>query len=355
MRTPASISRTSLRGVFFRASLRVMGAAHKLLYRATGGRVATRIWGLSVLLLTTRGRKTGRPRTTPLCFLRDGDDFVVVASNGGMDWFPSWWLNLLREPQATIQIGRTRRPIRARQATPEERDRLWTQLTSIAPGYLRYEARTSRPIPVGILQPADSSFATGSSSVDHNLSVDVPPTTWGSRIASRASRLRRAHRGGSIFVDLDDVTSGIWAAREALETLRSPQNDRVCFGAGLDQVPLFDLLVKERVEAFRRVPPGSISPMDRSFASEADVRVRNPHPSTVHFHDGSTGDDLTAADPPALHGRATRGSDGGSPGPVFGNVTRRRVGLWSKREKHDEPPEAILRSSPQEGTRTRRG
>jgi deazaflavin-dependent oxidoreductase (nitroreductase family) len=150
-----------LKGVLFRASLRVIGGAHILLYRATGGRVATEIWGLPVLLLTTRGRKSGRPRTTPLCFLRDGDDLVVVASNGGMDWFPAWWLNLLREPRATVQIGRTRLPIRARQATLEERDRLWTQLTSIAPGYLRYEARTSRAIPVGLLQPASAPERTG--------------------------------------------------------------------------------------------------------------------------------------------------------------------------------------------------
>jgi deazaflavin-dependent oxidoreductase (nitroreductase family) len=110
--------------------------------------------------LTTQGRRTGRLRTTPLCFLRDGDDFVVIASNGGMDWFPSWWLNLVGEPHATIQVGRTRRAVRARKATPAERDRLWMRLTSIAPGYLRYEARTSRAIPLGILEPADSSSAT---------------------------------------------------------------------------------------------------------------------------------------------------------------------------------------------------
>ena len=126
-----------------------------LLYRLSGGRVGARIWGLSILLLTTRGRKTGRLRTTPLCFLRDGDDLVVVASNGGMDWFPSWWHNLLGEPLATIQVGRTRRAIRAREATPEERIRLWSELTSIAPGYLKYQERTARTIPLAILQPAD--------------------------------------------------------------------------------------------------------------------------------------------------------------------------------------------------------
>src|SRR3954447_25324229 len=153
------VAATSRKGILFRRCLKLVGGAHTLLYPASGGRVGARIWGLSILLLTTRGRKTGRPRTTPLCFLRDGDDLVVVASNGGMDWFPSWWLNLQREPRATIQVGRTRRPVRAREATPEERARLWAQLTSIAPGYLKYQARTSRTIPLGVLEPADAGLA----------------------------------------------------------------------------------------------------------------------------------------------------------------------------------------------------
>jgi F420H(2)-dependent quinone reductase len=154
---------TGFKGVLFRRGLKVVGGAHKVLYRATGGRVGARVWGLSILLLTTRGRKSGRLWTTPLCFLRDGEDLVVVASNGGMDWFPSWWLNLSREPRATIQVGRTRRAIRARKATPAERARLWAQLTSIAPGYLKYQERTSRVIPLAILQPAGSRSATESS------------------------------------------------------------------------------------------------------------------------------------------------------------------------------------------------
>jgi F420H(2)-dependent quinone reductase len=153
-------SATSLKGVIFRKSLKLVGGAHKLLYRASGGRVGGRVWGLSILLLTTRGRKSGRLRTTPLCFLRDGEDLVVVASNGGMAWFPSWWLNLLREPRATVQVGRTRRAIRAREATPEERARLWAQLTSIASGYLKYQERTSRAIPLAILQPENRPSAT---------------------------------------------------------------------------------------------------------------------------------------------------------------------------------------------------
>jgi deazaflavin-dependent oxidoreductase (nitroreductase family) len=141
--------------LLFRKGLRLMSGLHRGLYRATGGRVGGEAWGLGILLLTTTGRKTGAPRTTPLCFLPDGDDLVVVGSNGGMDWFPSWWLNLVEQPRATVQVGRSRRAVRAREAAPDERERLWAALTAVAPGYLRYEQRTARTIPLGILEPVD--------------------------------------------------------------------------------------------------------------------------------------------------------------------------------------------------------
>jgi len=131
-----------------------MGALHRAAYRATGGRVGGRVWGLSILLLTTTGRKTGRARTTPLCFLPDGPNLVVVASNGGLPWFPSWWLNLLEHPQAEVRVGRTTRAVVARPASPDERARLWREITTIAPGYLAYEKRAPREIPLAILQPA---------------------------------------------------------------------------------------------------------------------------------------------------------------------------------------------------------
>jgi F420H(2)-dependent quinone reductase len=138
----------------FRTTLKLVSGAHRRLYRLSGGRAFGRAWNLSILLLTTTGRKTGMPRTTPLCYFADGDDIVVVASNGGMDWFPAWWLNLMGEPRATVEIGRSRRAVVARPASPEERERLWTTLTAIAPGYLEYQRRTRREIPLGILQPA---------------------------------------------------------------------------------------------------------------------------------------------------------------------------------------------------------
>jgi deazaflavin-dependent oxidoreductase (nitroreductase family) len=145
---------TGFRKQLFRTALKLMSRVHRRLYRLSGGRAVGRVWDLSILLLTTTGRKTGTPRTTPLCYFPDGDDLVVVASNGGMDWFPAWWLNLMSEPHATVEIGRTRRAVVARQASPQERERLWATLTAIAPGYLEYERRTRREIPLGILQPA---------------------------------------------------------------------------------------------------------------------------------------------------------------------------------------------------------
>ena len=143
---------TRIRNAVFRRGLRAMSVLHRLVYRTTGGRIGGTALDLSILLLTTTGRKTGRPRTRPLCFLPDGDTLVVVASNGGKDWFPDWWLNLVADPHATVEVGRDRRPVVARRATPDEHARLWPALTAVAPGYLRYRARTEREIPLVLLE-----------------------------------------------------------------------------------------------------------------------------------------------------------------------------------------------------------
>jgi deazaflavin-dependent oxidoreductase (nitroreductase family) len=145
---------TGLRKRLFRTGLKLASSVHRTLYRVSGGRVGGEVWHLPILLLTTTGRKSGSPRTTPLCYLTDGENLVVVASNGGMDWFPDWWLNLEKNPRATVDIGRSRRSVVSRPADPEERERLWATLTAIAPGYLGYERRTERQIPLGILEPA---------------------------------------------------------------------------------------------------------------------------------------------------------------------------------------------------------
>ncbi len=144
---------TGIRKRSFRSVLRLMSRVHVAVYRLSGGRIGGSVWHLPILLLTTTGRTTGKQRTTPLCYLADGERFVVVASNGGMDWYPAWWLNLLHDPHATVHVRRASSGVVARAATPEERAQLWVRLTAVAPGYLAYERRTSREIPLGILEP----------------------------------------------------------------------------------------------------------------------------------------------------------------------------------------------------------
>jgi deazaflavin-dependent oxidoreductase (nitroreductase family) len=108
---------------------------------------------MPVLLLTTTGRRSGKLRTTPLLYVRDGEAIVVVASNGGSDSFPAWWLNLQSKPQAEVEIRGTRTRVTARKASSAERARLWPKFTSGYPGYAKYATKTAREIPVVILEP----------------------------------------------------------------------------------------------------------------------------------------------------------------------------------------------------------
>ncbi len=143
-----------MRPLVVRLATHYLGALHRVLYRASGGRIGARVWGLPIVLLTTTGRRSGRLRTVPLCSLRDGESYVVIASYGGLDRSPSWWLNLQDEPRATVQVGRSTLQVTAREASSDERARLWAEVTRRAPGYLGYERRTSRRIPVVLLEPA---------------------------------------------------------------------------------------------------------------------------------------------------------------------------------------------------------
>jgi deazaflavin-dependent oxidoreductase (nitroreductase family) len=133
------------------AAIRALGRTHRELYRLTHGRLLGRVAGMPVLLLTTTGRRSGRPRTTPLTYFHDGADLVVVASNGGEDRPPSWWLNLRADPRATITIGTRPERVTAREARSDERARLWPVITGVHPGYAAYERRTTRSIPVVLL------------------------------------------------------------------------------------------------------------------------------------------------------------------------------------------------------------
>jgi deazaflavin-dependent oxidoreductase (nitroreductase family) len=145
-----------MRPLIVRLATHYLGALHRVLYRASGGRLGARIWSLPIVLLTTTGRVSGQPRTVPLCSLRDGRNFVVIASYGGLDRPPSWWLNLQSDPHAIVQLGRSVQDVVAREALPDERARLWAEVTTRAPGYLAYERRTSRRIPVVLLEPVST-------------------------------------------------------------------------------------------------------------------------------------------------------------------------------------------------------
>jgi deazaflavin-dependent oxidoreductase (nitroreductase family) len=107
-----------------------------------------------VLLLDHVGRKTGRRRTTPLIYMEDGADLVIVAARAGADTTPTWWLNLKANPATTVLIGSQHRKVVARQATGEEKQRLWPRLVESYGDYAVYQKRTERDIPVIILGPA---------------------------------------------------------------------------------------------------------------------------------------------------------------------------------------------------------
>jgi F420H(2)-dependent quinone reductase len=124
------------------------------LYRWTGGRVGGKVKGAPVLLVDHIGRKTGRSRTSPVLYLADGDDLVIVASRGGSHATPAWYINLKAHPATEVQVGSERRAVLARDATAEEKQRLWPRLVEMFPDYAVYQGRTEREIPVVILSPA---------------------------------------------------------------------------------------------------------------------------------------------------------------------------------------------------------
>ena len=129
----------------------LFGAEHVRVYRETGGERGYDWRGTTILLLTTRGRRSGEPRTTPLIHRTDGDRWIVVASKGGAPEHPSWFENLQADPDATIEVRDEEIPVRASVAQGEERERLWRLMTEVWPDYDAYQQRTSREIPVVVL------------------------------------------------------------------------------------------------------------------------------------------------------------------------------------------------------------
>jgi F420H(2)-dependent quinone reductase len=127
---------------------------HTALYRATGGRVGHRVPGAPpMLLLDHVGAKSGAKRTSPLVYVRDGEDVVLVASKGGYPKNPGWFYNLKANPDTEVQIGSEHRQVRAHVADPEERKRLWPMALKTYGGYADYQKRTEREIPLVILEP----------------------------------------------------------------------------------------------------------------------------------------------------------------------------------------------------------
>ena len=127
---------------------------HALVYRASHGLIGHRVPGVPpMLLLDHVGAKSGTKRTSPLVYVADGDNIVLVASKGGHPKHPAWFHNLRANPDATIQVGTKRRPVRARVANASERKRLWPKAVKTYGGYAGYQQRTEREIPLVILKP----------------------------------------------------------------------------------------------------------------------------------------------------------------------------------------------------------
>jgi len=129
-----------------------VSATHRFLYRLTRGVIGGRMMGVDILLLTTVGRRTGKRRTTPLMYGSDGDKLVLIASKGGAPEHPLWYTNLKANPEVEVELRGDRRRLRARDATPEERPRLWRLMAERWKGYDGYQQKTAREIPVVVLE-----------------------------------------------------------------------------------------------------------------------------------------------------------------------------------------------------------
>jgi deazaflavin-dependent oxidoreductase (nitroreductase family) len=128
-------------------------------YVDSGGTKGQRYGGAPILLLTTRGRRSGAQRRTALIYRRHGESYLVVGSNGGSAQHPQWYLNLLTEPSVRVQVGPEEFPARARTATGTDRAELWQMMVEVFRSYASYQRETDRELPVVVLEPADSAEA----------------------------------------------------------------------------------------------------------------------------------------------------------------------------------------------------
>ncbi|MDP3983968.1 MAG: nitroreductase family deazaflavin-dependent oxidoreductase [Acidimicrobiia bacterium] len=135
------------------SNVRRLSQLHRIVYQMTGGVIGRRLVNNAMLLLTTTGRHSGTPHAVPLLYLRDRHRFVVIASYGGRPHHPDWYLNLAADPTVEVQIRHRRFRASASTAGSEDRLRWWPQVVDAYGGYLDYQARTDRPIPVVFLDP----------------------------------------------------------------------------------------------------------------------------------------------------------------------------------------------------------
>ena len=133
--------------------IKVLMAMNVFLYRLTRGALGSRMAGQSVLLLPTIGRKSGKAFTIPLNYYRDGENYVVVASNWGKEYHPAWFYNLMQQGRTEIQVKDRKMHVQASQATGDDYDRLWKVVTGKNDYYIRYQKQTDRKIPLIILTP----------------------------------------------------------------------------------------------------------------------------------------------------------------------------------------------------------
>lgn len=136
-----------------------MGRWHVTMYRLTGGLLGARMDGMDMLLLTTTGRKTGKSRTVPLPYFRDGTRYVLIASYGGHPRNPAWLDNIAADGRVAIQIGFRRTTAHAVVPAEPERDRIWRAITALYPRYIAYQEKTSRRIPVVVIDGEGTLFS----------------------------------------------------------------------------------------------------------------------------------------------------------------------------------------------------
>ena len=136
-----------------RRVLQTANSVHVGLYRRSKGKIAGRIANMPLLLITTYGRRSGRPYTNPVAFIQEGQDYLVAATAGGQDWNPGWYLNLLTRPEAKIELDSQTFDVQAAIAKGDERTRLYERFKAASSNFVKYEKNTTRVLPVIRLTP----------------------------------------------------------------------------------------------------------------------------------------------------------------------------------------------------------